>query len=210
MTTKIWRRLAGACAVAAFAAVPMSGASAQAENKCELNAYTIDEDPNGINIRSAPSNQGKVVGVIKAKKDDDVQVDIVAESNGWFRIKAYEHFAVTRNVKIDGWLHGSRLGSGLMIMQAGKASERLLEEPSARSKTLLLLTWDPGEDQQKQDLWAELPGDKREKIDFAKIKHAATAVLLACTGGYVKVRVHKYEGWVPAGRLCGNPVTTCN
>jgi len=199
-----------AAAVALLAAALATPAAAQAERKCELNAYTIDEDPKGINIRGTPSNQGRVVGVIRVKKDDDVQVDIVAESNGWFRIKAYEHFAVTRNVKIDGWLHGSRLGSGLMIMQAGKASERLLEEPSERSKTLLLLTWDPGEDAAKQELSAELPGGKREKIDYAKIKHAATAILLACTNGYVKIRVHRYEGWVPANRLCGNPVTTCN
>ena len=38
----------------------------------------------------------------------------------------------------------------------------------------------------------------------------AALSLLACTNGYAKVRVHKYEGWLKTNRLCGNPVTTCN
>lgn len=202
--------LAGAFIAAARSAAPTGSALTQGEKRCDLNAYTIDEDPKGINIRAGASNQAKVVGVIRAKKDDDVGVSITAESNGWFRIKEYELYGTGKQVKLSGWIHGSRLGSGLMIMQAAKASERLREEPSDRSKTLLLLTWDPGEDAKLQRLTAELPGGKSEIIDFAKIKNAATAVLLACQNDWVKIRVHKYEGWVPKGRLCGSPVTTCN
>jgi len=183
---------------------------AQAERKCDISAYTIDEDPKGINIRATPSNQGKVVGVIRTGKDADIGVSIAAESNGWFRLRSYETYATGKTTRVNGWVHGTRLGSGLMIMQGGKASERLREEPSDQSKTLLLLTWDPGENAELQRLTAELPMGKSEVIDFAKIKNAATAVPLACQNGWVKIRVHKYEGWVPQGRLCGNPVTTCN
>ena len=202
------QRIIGLAALAALSmATPAWG---QAERKCDISAYTIDEDPKGINIRATPSNQGKVVGLIRTGKDADIGVSIAAESNGWFRLTSYETYATGKTTKVNGWVHGTRLGSGLMIMQGGKASERLREEPSDQSKTLLLLTWDPGENATLQHLTAELPMGKSEVIDFAKIKNAATAVPLACQNGWVKIRVYKYEGWVPQGRLCGNPVTTCN
>ena len=184
---------------------------AQAERKCELYAHVVDRDPQGVNVRATPSSQGKVVGVLKFQNaDDDIAVDITAESNGWFRIKGFEHFSATKIGKIDGWVHGSRLGTGLKIMDGPKSSERLREEPSDRSKTLLLFTWDPGQEGKGAGLWADLPGNKREKIDYEKKKGAATPILLGCANGYVKIRMNnKYEGWVPAARLCGSSVTTC-
>ena len=199
-------RVGRAVAAATLAVLLPAAAMAQAERKCEMNAYISDEDPKGVNVRGGPSNQAKVVHVIKR---GDTMVSIAAEANGWFRINQVSPIE-GKDRKVTGWLHGSRLAAGLMIMQAGKAQERLLEEPSEQSKTLLLLRWDPGEDQSKQELSAELPGGKREIIDYNKIKGAAEAKLLACSNGYAKVRVHKYEGWLKTDRLCGSPVTTCN
>jgi SH3-like domain-containing protein len=128
----------GAAMAAAFALLP-AAAQAQAEHKCAMNAYINDEDPKGVNVRAGPSNQAKIVRVIKR---GDTMVRIVAEQNGWFRVDEILPVEGT-DVKLNGWLHGSRLAAGLMIMQAGKAEERLLEEPSDRSKTLLLLHWAP-------------------------------------------------------------------
>lgn len=184
---------------------------AQAERKCELYAHVVDRDPKGVNVRAAPNAQAKIVGTLKFRaRDGEIAVDIAAESNGWFRIKSFEHFSSDTSGKLGGWVHGSRLGTGLKIMDGPKASERLLEEPSERSKTLLLFTWDPGVDGKGAGLWADLPGGKREKIDYEKVKGAATPILLGCENGYVKIRMNKkYEGWVPAARLCGSPVTTC-
>ena len=194
----------------------LAGATAPAVlaqgQKCEIGAHVIDRDPKGVNIRNAPSEKGKVVGVMKFQNaEDEIGVDITSESNGWFRIKEYEHFGVTRTRKIAGWVHGSRLGTGLKLMDVGKGKERVFEEPSAQSKTLLEFSWDPGADENKKaELWAELPGGKRERIDFENKKGAATPTLLGCVNGYVKIRMSgKYEGWVPADRLCGSPVTTC-
>jgi SH3-like domain-containing protein len=195
----------GAAMAAALALLP-AAAQAQAEHTCAMNAYINDEDPKGVNVRAGPSNQAKIVQVIKR---GDTMVSIVAEANGWFRINQVMPID-GEDRKLAGWLHGSRLAAGLMIMQAGKAEERLLEEPSDRSKTLLLLRWEPGEDGSKQELSAELPWGKREVIDYKKIKGAADAKLLACMNGYAKVRVHRYEGWLKTDRLCGSPVTTCN
>lgn len=193
---------------AVFAAAPVR---AQAERRCELYAHVVDRDPSGINVRAAPNAQGRVVGVLKFRtRDGEIAVNIDAEANGWFRIKSFEHFGPDISGKLGGWVHGSRLGTGLKIMDGPKASERLLEEPSERSKTLLLSTWDPGADGKGAGLWAELPGGKRERIDYEKTKGAATPTLLGCANGYVKIRMNgKYEGWVPAARLCGSPVTTC-
>jgi SH3-like domain-containing protein len=198
------KAIRGAAVAAALALLPAT-ALAQ-EHKCEMNAYINDEDPKGVNVRAGPSNQAKIVHVIKR---GDTMVSIVAEANGWFRINQVMPVE-GEDRKLAGWLHGSRLAAGLMIMQGGKADERLLEEPSDRSKTLLLLRWDTGEDGAKQQLSAELPGNKSEIIDYNRIKGAADAKLLACENGYAKVRVHKYEGWLKTNRLCGSPVTTCN
>lgn len=201
------KRLVGAV-LCVLAATPVA---AKAEGKCELYAHVVDRDPKGVNVRAAASNNGKIVGVLKFQNaDDEIAVDIESEASGWFRIKSYEHFSATKSGKLGGWVHGSRLGTGLKIMDGPKASERLFEEPSERSKTLLLFTWDPGVDGKGAGLWADLPGGKREKIDYEKVKGAATPTLLGCANGYVKIRVNKkYEGWVPAARLCGSPVTTC-
>lgn len=192
-------------------AVAIATTAAAQERKCEIGAHVIDRDPQGVNIRSMPSNTAKIVGVMKFQNaEDEIAVDITAEQNGWFRIKEYDHLGVTKTVKLRGWVHGSRLGTGLKLMDAGKGRERVFEEPSPRSKTLLEFSWDPGEGNKKSELWAELPGGKREKIDFENKKGAATPTLLACANGFVKIRMsQKYEGWVPADRLCGSPVTTC-
>jgi SH3-like domain-containing protein len=200
------RRIPGAAVAAALAAMVPAAVSAQAERRCEMNAYIADEDPKGVDVRGGPSNQSRIVHVIKP---GDTMVRIAAERNGWFRIREVSPIE-GKDRKLTGWLPGSRLAAGLMVMQGGKADERLLEEPSDRSKTLLLLRWDPGQDQSKQELSAELPWGKREVIDYKRIKGAADAKLLACENGYAKVRVHKYEGWLKTNRLCGSPVKTCN
>ncbi|MCW5771705.1 MAG: SH3 domain-containing protein [Rhodospirillaceae bacterium] len=194
-------------AVGLALAAPMA-ARAEAPQPCGFDAYVIDLDPKGTNIRSGPSGQSRVVASVKGK--NDIQVSVVATQNGWFRIKQFSDFSTGKDTKIDGWMHGSVLGSGLMIMQGAKARERLREEPSDQSKTLLELEWDPGEDGKLQRLSALLPGGKTEVIDNGKIKDAATAIPLACNKDWIKIKVHKYAGWVPVGRLCGNPVTTCN
>jgi SH3-like domain-containing protein len=199
----------GAALAAALALLP-AAAMAQAERKCEMDAYTIDEDPKGINVRAGASTQAKVVGVIPVKKDQDIGVSIVAENQGWFRIKGYHNYAANKDVKLGGWIHGSRLGMSLQMMESQRGQLQLREEPSERAKTPVLLKWEAGEEMKLKRLTAELPGGKSEVIDWEKIKGAATAVLLGCQGDWVRIKVHKYEGWVHGNALCGSPVTTCN
>ena len=138
---------------------------AQAEQKCELYVHVVDRDPKGVNVRATPSNTGKIVGVLKFENaDDEIAVDIAAESSGWFRLKSAENLGASKSGAVSGWVHGSRLGTGLKIMDGPKASERLLEEPSERSKTLLLFSWDPGVDGKGAGLWADLPGGKAPEL----------------------------------------------
>src|SRR5687767_8729181 len=92
-----------AAIVAALSTLLPAVAMAQAERKCEMNAYISDEDPEGVNVRGAPSNQGKVVHVIKK---GDTMVRIVAEQNGWFRISVVQPVE-GKDSKLNGWLHGS-------------------------------------------------------------------------------------------------------
>ncbi len=197
-------------AAAAALSVLLPAVAAQAQNTCNMEAYTIDEDPKGINVRAAASAQAKVVGVIPVKKDQDIGVTIAAESQGWFRIARYYNFGTDKDVKLSGWVHGSRLGSSLQMMDTQNGSLQLREGPSERDKTPVLLKWEAGEEMKLKRLTAELPGGRSEIIDWEKIKGAATAVLLGCRNDWVKIRVHKFEGWVQRNALCGSPVTTCN
>lgn len=191
-------------------AMLLPAAIAQAQNKCAMEAYTIDEDPKGINVRAAASAQAKVIGVIPVKKDQDIGVTIAEESQGWFRIVKYHNFGTDKDVTLVGWVHGSRLGSSLQMMESQRGALQLREGPSERNKTPVLLKWEAGEEMKLKRLTAELPGGKSEIIDWEKIKGAATAVLLGCRNDWVRIRVHKYEGWVHGNALCGSPVTTCN
>ncbi len=141
-----------AAGLALAAALP-APASAQTERHCKLDAFIIDFDPKGVNVRDTPANQGKVIEVLKVKRDDhDTGVSVEAERNGWFRI------GLDAKKRRFGWVHGSRLGSRLKVFDGEGAPEPLLDAPSPR----------------------------------AKVRDSK-----------------KYEGWVRAGRLCGNPLTTC-
>ena len=207
----LWRRRIrnGMAALLACAALAPGAAAAQdaPKNRCQVNAYSIDPDPKGVNVRGGPSATAKIVGVIKAK--DEAQVTIVGETAGWFRITQYWDSAADKDVKLAGWVHGSRLGTGLMIMQGSgpKLSEPLRESPSDAAKTLAIAHWEPVGKTWR--LAIELPGGKRENIDISK-PNAVSAVLLGCQGTWLHVRIARHRGWVPIARTCGNPVTTCN
>lgn len=85
-------------------------ASAPPPAACDVEAYVVDPDPKGLNVRDTPGVNGALVAVIPLDGDGTV-VHIVASSpNGWVQIDRAETIegAVVFNRK--GWVSGNMLG----------------------------------------------------------------------------------------------------
>ena len=66
-----------------------------AKASCDVEAYVVDADPKGLNVRDAPGAGGKVVGVIP-KDGDGTIVHLTASSpNGWVQIDRAENIEGT-------------------------------------------------------------------------------------------------------------------
>ncbi|MEO7359263.1 MAG: SH3 domain-containing protein [Gemmatimonadaceae bacterium] len=73
---------------------------------CRATAYTNDPDTKGLNIRSAADAKSRVVATIS---DSDSQLDIVASSGDWMRVRTVRSVDGTVAFKGDGWVFASLL-----------------------------------------------------------------------------------------------------
>lgn len=98
---------------------------------CDVQAYVVDPDPKGLNVRDAPGVNGKVVAVIPLD-GDGTTVHLVASSpNGWVQIDRAE--TVGGEVVFDrkGWISGNMLATdtrgygtkGVKLRGEGKAGK---------------------------------------------------------------------------------------
>lgn len=122
---------------ASYAATSASGAAPRAA-ACDTNAYVIDTDPKGLNVRETPGVGGKVVAVIPLDGDGTVVHLIASDSKGWVQIDRAE--TVAGDVVFDrkGWVSGNMLGistrgygtRGVKLYAGGKGSRVLGTIPS--------------------------------------------------------------------------------
>ena len=123
------------CVVSVALLCNARGAStrATAAAACDVEAYVVDADPKGLNVRETPGVNGKVVAVIPLD-GDGTTVHIVASSpNGWVQIDRAE--TVMGAVVFDkkGWVSGNMLGIATRGYD-GKGV-RLYARPQARKAT---------------------------------------------------------------------------
>lgn len=168
---------------AAFAAITasmMATAAAAAPVKCtKVAGYVIDPDPNGVNVRSAPSLKARRIGVIPKQKRGTV-VDIQASDQGWLQITRGENMEGKVTFKGLGWVHASRLG--VSLQERHKRGTPLYKRAASDSRAVR---------------WFAGPGDNWQ------------ATLIACAGGWLKVRIKRHVGWLAPNNQCGLPWTTC-
>lgn len=75
---------------------------------CNIFAYVIDTDPQGVNVRSGPGTNYKIIGKLPTTTDETL-VDLVASQKGWVQIgKAESHPRVQFQGR--GWVAASLLG----------------------------------------------------------------------------------------------------
>ena len=146
---------------------------------CNIHAYVVDKDPNGLNVRSGPGSTFKVVGNLPNQKvDGGIGVHITGSSGDWFRIdEAFEEGGEEERVffKGVGWVYGPLLGS-----DGVGGGTNVYKEMSPKSRVV-----------------ARVPGD------------GGGLTLRGCKGRWTYVEYKKVRGWAAPDTLCTNPLTTC-
>jgi uncharacterized protein YgiM (DUF1202 family) len=105
---------------------------------CDVEAYVVDPDPKGLNVRDTPGVDGRVVAVIPADGDGTVVHLIASSPNGWVQINRAETVGGTVVFDRKGWVSGNMLGTstrgygtrGVKLRGEGKAGKVVGTIPS--------------------------------------------------------------------------------
>lgn len=153
-----------------------------APTPCRVEAYVIDPDPKGLNVRFGPGSEYAVK--TRLLTQNETQVSIKGASGSWVLIdEAFELEAVeeSKGLQGKGWVYGPMLA--LTTRYVGLKKEpavRLFQEPNHNSAVVV-----------------RLPRDTEVRV-------------IGCRGDWVQVRYKTHTGWLDAESQCGNPVTTCS
>lgn len=80
------------------------------QKACEIYAYVIDKDPQGLNVRANPNTNGQILGKLPTTTDG-VLVDIVASQGNWVAISKAEDANGKVVFQGKGWVYASKLGT---------------------------------------------------------------------------------------------------
>ena len=106
----------GVAALAAVCSASVRGTSSarstqKAGAACAVEAYVVDPDPKGLNVRDAPAVNGRVVAVIPLDEDGTVVRLVASSPNGWVQIDRAETIGGTVVFDKKGWVSGNMLGT---------------------------------------------------------------------------------------------------
>ena len=158
------------------------GKAAAAVAPCDLNAYVIDQDPKGLNVRSGPGSTFKVVGNLPSQGVEGVGVHITGGSGEWVRIdRATEQGGDEDRTLFsgEGWVYGPRLGTDGVGWMAGGTP--IYEGPSKKSRLVARMA-----------------------------AGAEGASVRGCKGKWMYLEHKKVKGWAQGDGLCYNALTNCS
>jgi len=213
------RRLAAAAAAMVVGCA--WGASApEAVTSCSFGAFVQENDPAGLNVRSAPGIASRVLGTLPPGVVDHANGDFVARveldvlgvsADGWFRIaRARDNEALTgRPARAvfagEGWVGGRKL---TVKSQASMGYAK----PDPRSELRLRLGDGESFDNDAMVTAGQLIDcdGKWARVEFAEDRLPAdvrTALVVAPAARAGLVAGH-YRAWVD--RICGVQETSCD
>ena len=172
-----------ACMLACSATIS-SGAQAP-DAGCKVEAFVLDPDPKGLNVRAGPNRDAQVIGNLPARSEN-INVTITAAMEPWVQIV---NAAIAGDGKIifkgPGWVFGPLLGveahSSYSTGTGGKrVPVKVYKEANARSPVVSTLT----------------PG--------LEVK------ILGCSGQWVKIQHEKATGWLDPASQCAAQLTECS
>ena len=123
----------------------LSQANSTKLRQCQFSAFVIDKDPNGLNVRSGPASNNRVI--VKLPTDVPVNVDISACQGDWLQISKAETYD---NILFQGkgWVYASLLGispviydsSGFVPLYSNPSTQstKIAKVPSQRGRLKIL------------------------------------------------------------------------
>lgn len=84
-----------------------SACAADAIIACDIRVFPIDPDPKGTNVRSGPTADSRVAGVIASQ---DSELDVTGSSGKWLRISHAEGVDGTSFFSGEGWVFAGLMG----------------------------------------------------------------------------------------------------
>ena len=148
--------------------------------KCDVDAYVIDQDPQGLNVRSGPGKDHVVVGNLPRKEDTGVAVHITGATGSWVRIDLASEEGPDDEATLFkgvGWVYGPLLGLSAIALQKGGT-------PLYRDSST------------KTQLVGRVPGGEGVSVK-------------GCRGKWLFVEYKNVTGWAAPQTLCANSLTTC-
>lgn len=175
---------------AASGVVPVAGRQSISERgivdvgvRCEVQAFVVDPDPAGLNVRAGPDKSSRVITTLKHSADYTIALTITGASGPWVKIKDAEAEETSDSLfKGPGWVYGPLLATqtrGKYGHDLNKPVVKVLKEPDSRGAVVTVL-----------------PVETQVNI-------------IGCRGGWAQVRYKKFEGWLPPESQCADTLTTC-
>ena len=78
---------------------------------CNVEAYVVDPDPKGLNVRGTPGAGGRVVAVIPLDEDGTVVHLVASGPGGWVQVDRAETIGGAVVFDGKGWVSGNMLGT---------------------------------------------------------------------------------------------------
>lgn len=151
--------------------------------ECNIAGYSIDKDPNGLNVRSGPGTKSKILARLKRFTSSGMEVypemDIRGSRGSWLRItRATEGMDGTDLFMGTGWVHSSLMATSTSGYDRGYALMRSDRSPSSAV--------------------------------IGKIPSETEVGLRGCHGKWALVEYQGKRGWLAPGDQCGTAATNCN
>lgn len=102
------------------------------QRPCSINAYVIDKDPQGLNVRSGPSSNDKIIGKLPTNTAG-VFVNVTASQGDWMQLTKAES---PEKVEFQGtgWVYASLLGTS--TRGYGSPGVSVFSNPNSQSSTI--------------------------------------------------------------------------
>jgi len=162
--------------------VSLVSVAAEAKTRaCNVNGYSIDKDPNGLNVRSGPGGGHAVITSLRRAENGWPHLHITGASGNWLRIDtAIEGMDPDGNALFRGvgWVHNSLVATASKGYETGSIPLHARPDPASAAS-------------------GRVPREEDIRI-------------LSCSGQWIYGGFRNRRGWVAPNDHCPTPETTCN
>ena len=150
-------------------------------HKCSLQAYVIDPDPQGLNVRSGPGKQFPVTGKIPHSVEA-VGVTIIGSTGQWLQIRD-AHIQAEGEMLFEGpgWVYGPMLATETRAQgyDGPKPVVKVYRTPNVGGAVA------------------------------GKLRPGLVVKIIGCKGSWAQIQSGGLTGWLDGESQCANTLTTC-